>query len=304
MSKPRCILIGGGGFIGQNLARALHKRGYSVVVCVRTKHESLKHLPPGIDIRVVDIQHASSYKDIILANDFVFDLAAPSEPYSSMLHPNSEVKNHILPHMELIEFCCQKKVGKYIFFSSGGGVYGEKPHIPVPETAPLAPISPYTISKVTIEHFLAYCARVSKTKYMIYRLSNPYGPGQRKKPGFGVMPTFLDHIRRHTAPTLYNNGNLVRDFIFIDDAVDAIIKSFAAKNKFTVYNLGSGHGTKIKDVWRCIRKLTNTSMKAIYEEKRPIDVEAIVLDTTRFNQEYNWQPKTSLAEGIKQFCQS
>jgi UDP-glucose 4-epimerase len=251
----------------------------------------------------IDIQNPSSYKTLIQEKDYVFDLAAPSEPYSSMLHPNDEVKNHILPHMQLIEYACQKKVRKYIFFSSGGGVYGKKPSIPVSEKAILDPVSPYTISKVTIEFFLAYCARVSKTKYLIYRLSNPYGPGQKKKPGFGVIPTLFDHIKKNTVPTLYSQGNLMRDFIYIDDAIEAILKSFNVKNQSQIYNLGSGKGTKIKDIWRTMRKLTNTKMKAHYEEKRPIDVESIILDISRFKKEYKWKPKTLLEDGLRQFCQ-
>lgn len=304
MTKQRCVLIGGGGFIGIHLALALDKAGYKTIVCIRSKSEQHKILPASVEVVKIDIQDHSSYTSIIQENDYVFDLAAPSEPYSSMLHPNDEVKNHILPHMQLIEYACQKKVKKYIFFSSGGGIYGEKPAIPVSETATLDPISPYTISKVTIEHFLAYCARVSKINYLIYRLSNPYGPGQKKKPGFGVIPTLFDHIKIKTAPTLYSNGNLMRDFIYIDDAIEAIIKSFSKKTAFSVYNLGSGKGTKIKDIWRTMRKLMNTKLKANYEEKRPIDVEAIILDISRFRKEFSWKPKTSLEDGLRQFCKS
>lgn len=303
MAKQRCVLIGGSGFIGLHLARALDKAGYKTIVCGRNNKEARKILPESIECIDIDIQNAASYKNVLQEKDYVFDLAAPSEPYSSMLHPNNEVKNHILPHMQLIEFACQKKVKKYIFFSSGGGVYGKKPTIPVSEKAILDPVSPYTISKVTLEFFLAYCARVSKTNYLIYRLSNPYGPGQKKKPGFGVIPTLFDHIKKNTVPTLYSHGNLMRDFIYIDDAVDAILRSFNVKTEYKIYNLGSGKGTKIKDIWRTIRKLTNTKMKAHYEEKRPIDVEAIILDISRFKKEFKWKPKTLIEDGLRQFCQ-
>jgi UDP-glucose 4-epimerase len=301
MAKQRCVIIGGGGFIGKLLATALHKEGYLTVVGARSKKTLEKDLP-GIEIREIDIEQPASYRSLIQEKDILFDLAAPSEPYSSMLHPNAEVKEHILPHMRLIEHCCKAKVKKYIFFSSGGGVYGEKPAIPVSEKAVLAPVSPYTISKATIEYFLAYCGRVTKTKYLIYRLSNPYGPGQKKKPGFGIIPTLFDHIKNNTAPTLYSHGNLMRDFIYIDDAIDAILLSFNTKTQSSLYNLGSGHGTKIKDVWRTMRKLTKTSMKAHYEEKRPIDVDAIILDISRFKKEFNWKPKTSIEDGLRQFC--
>lgn len=301
MAKQRCVIVGGGGFIGKHLATALHKAGYLTVVGARSKKTLEKDLP-GIEIREIDIEHPASYRSLIQEKDIIFDLAAPSEPYSSMLHPNAEVKEHILPHMQLIEHCCKVKVKKYIFFSSGGGVYGEKPAIPVTEKAVLAPVSPYTISKATIEYFLAYCGRVTKTEFLIYRLSNPYGPGQKKKPGFGVIPTLFDHIKNNTAPTLYSHGNLMRDFIYIDDAIEAILLSFDTQTKDYIYNLGSGHGTKIKDVWRTMRKLTKTSLEAHYEEKRPIDVDAVILDISRFNKEFNWKPKTTLEDGLRQFC--
>ena len=134
--------------------------------------------------------------------------------------------------------------------------------------------------------------------YIIYRLSNPYGPRQVSERGFGIVPTLFSQIIKNTPPTLFDNGNLVRDFIFIDDLVEGIIKSFDNKNKFNLYNVGSNQGTTIKDLWELIKKITGTNIKPNYQPKRPFDIQSIILDTKRFEKEYNWKPKVSLNKGL------
>jgi dTDP-D-glucose 4,6-dehydratase len=129
----------------------------------------------------------------------------------------------------------KKKVKKIIFASSGGGVYGNTQKMPISETRHLQPSSPYGIGKATIEYFLSYICSQNQTPFVIYRISNPYGPKQIPKTGFGLIPTLFTKILSNEPPVLFDDGNAVRDFIYIDDLIEAITISFYKKNKNTIY---------------------------------------------------------------------
>lgn len=302
MKKNRCIIFGGGGFIGSHLAEALVRSKYSVVIFSRKSKNALKNLDNVIkDVQFIegDFNDISLVKKIVNTGDIVFDLVASSVPFSSTQSPIEEINHHIFSHVRFIEACCKKNVKKIIFASSGGGVYGDKKKLPISETELLEPISPHAIGKITIEYYFNYYHKTFGTPYLIYRLNNPYGPRQVSEKGFGIVPTLFSHAFKNTPPTLFDHGNLVRDFIFIEDLVGAITESFDKKNKFNIYNIGSGKGTSIKDLWEMIKKIAGSNIKPSYQPKRPFDIQSIVLDTTRFGKEYHWKPETSLIQGLQ-----
>ncbi|MEK9169199.1 MAG: NAD-dependent epimerase/dehydratase family protein [Patescibacteria group bacterium] len=300
--KNRCLIFGGGGFIGSHLTEALVKNKYPVTVFSRKSDNSSKNLSDVInDIQFIegDFNNIDSVIKIIDSGDIVFDLIASSLPFSSSQSPIEEINHHIFSHVRLIQACCKKKVKKIIFASSGGGVYGNKKKLPISEIELLEPISPHAIGKIAIEYYLSYYSKMYGVSYIIYRLSNPYGPRQIAEKGFGIVPTLFDHALKNTPPTLFDHGNLVRDFIFIDDLIEAITQSFDKKNKFNLYNIGSGRGTAIKDLWKMIKKISGSNIKPRYKPKRPFDIQSIVLDTKRFEKEFNCKPRISLMQGLQ-----
>lgn len=297
MKNNRCIVFGGGGFIGSHLAEALVKNKYSVVVFSRKSKNALKNLANVInDVQFIegDFNDINAVKKVIAADDIVFDLIASSVPFSSTQTPIEEINHHIFSHVRFIEACCMKKVKKIIFASSGGGVYGDKKKLPISENELPQPISPHAIGKIAIEYYFNYYHKTFGTPYLIYRLSNPYGPRQVSEKGFGIVPTLFSHVLKNTPPILFDHGNLIRDFIFIDDLINAITRSFDKENKFNLYNIGSGQGTSIKDLWEIIKKITGKNIKPNFQLKRPFDIQSVVLDTKRFEKEYNWKSKTQL----------
>lgn len=302
MKKSRCIIFGGGGFIGSHLTEKLVEKNFSVIVFARGSkkdYENLDRVIGKIDFIKGDFNNIKLISKVINPNDIVFDLIASSVPFSSMQMPGEEINNHISSHFRLIQLACQKKAKKIIFFSSGGGVYGQKSKIPISEEKFLQPVSPHAISKTTIEYFLNYFSKVYDIPYIIYRLSNPYGSRQIPKKGFGVIPTLFSHILRNESPTLFDNGKLIRDFIYIDDVINAILASFNKKTKHHVYNIGSGKGITIQALWEEIKKITKTNLNPIFMKKRPIDTDVVVLSIKRFRKEFDWKPKTELSVGLK-----
>lgn len=301
-NKPHCIIFGGGGFIGSHLTEALLKNKYSVAVFSRKSDSVLTNLSNVInDIQLIegDFNNIDSVTKAINTGDIVFDLIASSVPFSSTQSPIEEINHHIFSHVRLIEACFMKKVKKIIFASSGGGVYGDKKKLPISEDELLQPISPHAIGKIAIEYYLNYYSKMYNIPYIIYRLSNPYGPRQISEKGFGIVPTLFFHVLKNSSPILFDHGNLVRDFIFIEDLIGGIVQSFDKENKFNLYNIGSGRGTAIKDLWEVIKKITGTNIKPHYEPKRSFDIQSVILDTKRFEKEYNWEPRTNLIDGLK-----
>ncbi|MDD2482677.1 MAG: NAD-dependent epimerase/dehydratase family protein [Candidatus Shapirobacteria bacterium] len=296
--KNKCIIFGGGGFIGSHLVKKLIILNYPTTVISLGKAQNNNNLKDNlnkIEYLEGDIKDDKLLSKIITPDSYVFDLATSSVPSTSAVEALNEIQSHI----RLIEICCKKKVKKIIFTSSGGGVYGNKKKMPISELNHLQPASPHAIGKSTIEYFLDYHCNQNKIPYVIYRISNPYGPGQTPKVGFGLIPTLFANVLSNTPPNLYDQGKAVRDFIYIDDLVDAITISFAKKNKYNVYNTGSGTGTKIIDIWSEIKKITSSNLEPNFLPKRAFDVKKSILDISRFSKEYKWKPKINLSNGLK-----
>ena len=237
MKKSRCIIFGGGGFIGSHLVKSLVNKGYSIYVfTLGSKHEqnNLKNVIKHINLIKGDFNDANSLRKFIKPGDIIFDLVAFSVPSSSFASPVDEINKHIYPHVNLFEVAFQKKVKKIIFLSSGGGVYGEKKIMPISELSLTKPISPHSIAKLTIEYYLQYFSRLYRIPILIYRVSNAYGPRQIPKDGFGIIPAMFFNILRKKRPILFDHGKIIRDFIYIDDLTEAIAMSFDKKNKFNV----------------------------------------------------------------------
>lgn len=297
MKKYKCLVIGGGGFIGSHLVKKLVNQNYPVTILSLGKgqdNNNLKDIIKKIEYIEGNIDDIELLTKIIDKDTYIFDLATSSVPSTTAAEALSDIQSHI----KLIELSCQKKVKKFIFTSSGGGVYGFKKDMPISETSHLQPSSPHAIGKATIEYYLAYHCNQHNIPYLIYRISNPYGPGQVPKIGFGLIPTLFANVLSNIPPTLYDNGKAIRDFIYIDDLIEAITISFSKKNKYNIYNIGSEHGTKIIDIWSEIKKITDSKLIPNFQPKRAFDVKKSVLDIKRFNQEYNWKPKTKINEGL------
>lgn len=300
--KKRCVVFGGGGFIGSHLTEALVNNNYKVAVFARGSNKDISNLSKVINkITFIkgDIQDISLIKKFVKRDDIIFDFISSSLPITSMQNPIDEIRRHIELHVTFVREILKIGAKKYIFASSGGGMYGKKSKFPISESSSIQPMSPHAIAKATIEFYLDYFSRIYGISYLIYRISNPYGARQARHTGFGIISTIINNIEKDVPPTLFNKGRIVRDFIYIEDLIDAILLSFDKTTKYNLYNIGSGKGTSIDRVWKMVKDLTHTKICPIYTVKRPIDVDKVILDITRFSKEFHWKPKYSLHQGLR-----
>ena len=276
MSRYDVLLLGGAGFIGGALARRLKQEEITVHVIGRHDTERLEQVLPQCGT--------------------VIHLASATTPGSSASHPHLELVNLALT-LRLLDLLQTQPQTHLIFFSSGGTVYGNPDRLPVAEDAPIAPLSNHGAGKASQEAF-CQAFRAQGHAVTILRPSNAYGPGQTIKSGFGLVRTMLEHVRVGTTMEIWGDGENIRDFIYIDDVVDAAMRLIKLPQDSGTYNLGSGKGYSINQVRGIVEQVTGIELKTSYRPARGIDVRAVVLDMSRLEARLSWKPQTSLEEGV------
>ena len=185
-----------------------------------------------------------------------------------------------------------------IFASSGGTVYGLPHTVPIDEDHPTNPITSYGVVKLAIEKYMDLFWRLHGLHYTVLRISNPYGPYQNPVGQQGAIAVFLHHLRTGQPITIWGDGRVVRDYIYVSDLVDALVLAAEVETRRKVLNVGSGHGTSLNELIALMGKETGERPEVDYLKGRALDVPANVLGISRVREELGWRPRTTLDEGI------
>lgn len=177
-------------------------------------------------------------------------------------------------------------------------MYGRVNAIPIPESHPTTPICAYGASKLAVEKYLHIYQNLWGLNSVALRIANPFGPGQLPKPGFGVIATFAKKVIKGEPITIFGDGSVVRDYLFIDDLVDAILAAGARVRGAEVINIGSGQGYSLLELIKALHDQLGHKPDVRFESSRSFDVPVCVLDITKAKSELDWTPKTSLQNGI------
>ena len=299
-SKEKCLVLGGGGFIGSHLSEQLINAGYDVVVFdkLNFSKKNISHIKNNISVIEGDFSNEvdiiRSLKDI----DYVFHLVSTTLPVSSNKNPIYDVETNLISSLRLLDESLKNDVKKVIFISSGGTVYGIPKSIPIKENHPRQPICSYGIIKKTIEDYLYMYNLLHGLNYNVFRLSNPYGERQNPLGIQGAIPVFLGKIVRNEQIDIWGDGSVTRDYIYIKDAVEVLVRSLEIDSKEQVFNLGSGAGRSINQLIDVMKEVTGKNIKPKYEEARKLDVPVNVLDVDLVESVFSWKPSTNLKTGI------
>lgn len=296
MNKKNVLLIGGAGFIGSALSRYLIQRDYRLHILSR--HLPAKSIHTGSIFHQGRLNDRALLERILPEGPTILHLASSTTPGSSSRHPILEADKNIAPTLELIDILSSYKKIRMIYVSSGGTLYGNPESNPVNEGHPLRPLSFHGAGKVAIETFLRTFSNSPGRNITIMRPSNIYGPAQPLRHGFGVIRTMLEHVLRGTEMEIWGNGDSVRDFLYIDDMVSAIVSLMEIPDDNHTYNLGSGIGHNLNEIKEIIESVCRKQLNAKYRPSRKIDVTKIVLDSSRLINKTNWHPKISIEQGI------
>jgi len=297
----KALVIGGNGFIGTNLVSLLLQKGHQVRIFDRYPN---RFMPPlsNVEHVVGEFSNHGEIAEAVRGIDWVFHLACTTLPQTSNDDPVYDIASNIGGTVQLLQECVKNKIKKVVFISSGGTIYGVPQAAPITEDHPTEPICSYGITKLAIEKYLHLFHWLHGLEYVCARLSNPYGELQNPDSKQGAIGVFLGQIARHQPITIWGDGNVVRDYIYIGDTVKALLCAAEYEpqklHSPRVFNVGYGEGHTLNHLVDAIKEVVGPHVEVRYTEARPVDVPVNVLDITRAKQYLGWQPEVSLHDGI------
>lgn len=291
----RILLIGGCGFIGKNLHEQLVAEGNFVARTdlIKDVDDIYSYVLPILDIK--------STLELInnLSINVVIHLSSSLIPASPFAEFKREIEQNIKPTFELIDYCATHGI-QFLYFSSGGAIYGDAGTDRIAESHPRNPKNIYGYSKLLIEEFVEYAHRSNGLQYIIIRPSNPYGKHQRIEGAQGFIGVSIGKIKKDLPLVVWGDGTVVRDYVDVTDlafAVAAIIRSGIVNKTF---NVGNGVGYNLNQVIDMLRDATGKSVEVVYEASRAVDTKSIILDCKSLSQTIAWRPRDLFA-GLRDF---
>jgi UDP-glucose 4-epimerase len=298
-----CLVFGGHGFIGTHLVARLLSDGHDVKTFdISTKKQQLPPVEPEVDnnpeIITGDFLEYDAVNTAMKNIDYVFHYITLTYPKTSINDPSKETKN-LMGTVNILEAAKENEIKKIIYPSSGGTIYGSPEELPVPETHPLRPTTPYAITKTTVESLLGFYHEQYDLGYTVLRISNPFGPGQNSNSGFGVIAVFFDKIKNSHAPVIYGDGSNIRDYIFISDVIEANVLAISSAPDDKVFNVGSGVGFSLIQLIELMSEVTGIEVSPRFEPAGKHYISQVYLDITRIREKLGWEPKIGLKTGLE-----
>lgn len=307
----RVLVTGGAGFIGSHVVDKCLKDGHYVAVVDDLSTGKLENLPEGIPFYRVDVADAGGVNEVFgqVRPTSVIHLAAQISVSRSVRDPVADARVNILGLLNVLEASVRHRVDSFVFASSGGVLYGDV-YEPAPEDSPLAPVSPYGISKLAGENYLRFYANEHRMRCLALRYGNVYGPRQDPFGEAGVVAIFIQRLLSGREPVINGDGKYVRDYVFVEDVARANLLALASKCEgFRAYNIGTGRGTDVNELEGAIRSALQKVLAAEGKQvdlplpehgpPRPGDLRSSVLDCTRAKMELGWVAGVPLEEGLR-----
>ncbi|MDO5622710.1 MAG: NAD-dependent epimerase/dehydratase family protein [Paracoccus sp. (in: a-proteobacteria)] len=287
------LVTGGGGFIGQALLPQLVQDGWQVrnldFVPSAFQHEAVTHWQGSFTNS--DLLHES-----LSGVDCILHLASTHFPQEANVHPDADATSGVLGVIAMARMAQDRGVGRIVFASSGGTVYGVPETVPIPETHPTRPITAYGISKLSAEHYLRFFD-LGQVSTLSLRIANPYGPGQNIRKAQGALTTFCHHAAKGLPIEIWGDGLVERDFVHVEDVARALAMAARADVHGTEINIGSGHGLSLNRLLDLIRA-NGFEPDVTYRPARSFDVPRSVLSIKRARALLGWTPEIEVKAGI------
>jgi UDP-glucose 4-epimerase len=296
----RCLVLGGGGFMGMHLCKALTAGGYPVRVFERPVSESLsaERARGSIEWAYGDFINQNDVAAALAGCEIVFHLISTTLPKTSNDNPIYDVETNLVGTLGMLEAARASGARRIIFVSSGGTVYGVPKHVPISETHTTDPICSYGITKLAIEKYLELYHRLHDLDYLVLRIANPYGEGQRPDTAQGAIAVFLNRALQGDPIEIWGDGSVVRDYLYIGDVVDAFMCAVEYRGDFRIINVGSSRGHSVNELLKAMEELFGRRIERIHLPTRPFDVPINVLDSSLARRELGWEARVSLSEGL------
>ena len=300
MADGRTALVtGGAGFIGSHMVKRLLELDYKVVVIDDLSTGKIKNLNSEAVFHHTDITQPA-VDEIIQREqpDLVFHMAAQTSVIQSTRDPIGDINTNVLGTLRILEASRRVGVDKIIYSASGGTVYGDPATVPCPEDAPIAPASPYGMSKLVAEQYLDFYYRQYRLHYTSLRYGNVFGPRQDPHGEAGVVAIFTQAMLEGKQPQIFGDGTQQRDFISVFDVVDANIAAIDRGDAKSM-NIASGEATSVNRIFKLLGGITGYKWDPLHGPQRAGEIYRIALDCSKAAQELDWSPKIDLEEGLR-----
>ncbi|MBA2338348.1 MAG: GDP-mannose 4,6-dehydratase [Acidimicrobiia bacterium] len=304
----RAVVTGGAGFIGANLVERIADEGADVLV--------VDDLSSGRLVRLIDARatgnvnfHQADIRqpeivDLLakFAPEVVFHLAAQIDARRSVVEPVVDASINVVGTVNVVQAAVEAGASRVVFASSGGAQFGTTDTLPTPETEPRRPESPYGVAKAVVDRYLEYYAAAHGLEYVSLGFANVYGPGQDPHGEAGVVAIFVQTLLRARPAKIYGDGSITRDYVYVDDVVDACIRA-AQRGAGHYLNIGTGMETSVNRLYDMVAKAVGSPLRPEYLAAKPGDVPRSCLDASLAKEVLGWEPWMTLEEGIDRTVQ-
>jgi len=297
----KCLIIGGAGFIGAHISSIVSETGRDVYVLGR--HPSpMRKLSRKVTYIVGDYSDRDQLRSILKDTSEVIDLAYGTVPKTSFDDPLFDILSNLSPGVTLLQESARSKLKKFVFVSSGGTVYGKAKSLPIDESHPTNPISPYGITKLTMEKYAGMFAATAGLPVVIARPSNAYGEDQVAFTGQGFISTAIQSILQGNKIDIYGEHGTIRDYLHVTDVARGVAAVLEHGHAGHAYNIGSGIGRTNIDVLDAIAPLAllaGLKIEANFLTERRFDVPANILNSQNLQSISGWRAQIPFEEGIQ-----
>ena len=297
----RALVVGGNGFIGAHLVQKLVDSGWEVTVLHKYEQPRYSKMPVPVRFLRGDLTQESLLAEAVAGQDVVFHLLWTTTAIHEVANrdPAADVQANLVPTIHLIEACRAAGVGRLLFTSSGGTVYGRTQVAPISEDHPNNPVNAYGVSKLAVEKYLQMFHHLHDLDFAVFRPSVPYGPYQNPLARQGAVAVFLYRVAKGLPLTIWGDGSVTRDYFYISDLVDALILgSQQALNEQRIFNLGGAEEVSLNHLIALVEETVGQKAIVEYQPARDFDAPRVLLDTNRAQTVLGWQPKVLMKDGL------
>ncbi len=296
----KALVTGGAGFIGSHLVRALLDQGHEVHVVDDLSSGHAERVAAGARLERLDVRDGVALTGLAhrVRPEVVFHLAAQVDVGVSVRDAALDLRVNVEGTINALEAARVAGARRFVLASTGGAIYGDGQTLPLGEEAETAPLSPYGQSKLAAEGYCTLYARLHAVSPISLRFANVYGPGQEVRGEGAVVAAFTERLGNEERPRVFGDGGQTRDFLFVGDAVGAMLLAAAPGEPGTL-NVGTGTETSVLELGRRLAELRGARFDPVHAPARAGEVRRSALDPGRAFETLGWRPEVSLEEGLR-----
>ena len=296
----RVLLTGGAGFVGSHVAEHLLARGHQVIVVDNLSSGKHENVPEGAHFFEQDIRSGCEVVFREFRPEVLCHQAAQMDVRRSVREPDFDAGVNVLGTIRLLQYCVKYGVGRVIFASTGGAVYGEQAEFPAPEDHPQYPVSPYGVSKLAGERYLHFYHAQYGLSYAALRYANVYGPRQDPHGEAGVVAIFSRNLAARKISTINGTGEQTRDYVYVRDVARANVLALDGDPPSGAYNIGTAIETNVNQLYELMQDISGKNLPAMRGPAKPGEQLRSSIDPARAGRAFGWRPEMELAAGLEE----